>query len=223
MTKARNKHVKKLSTNQNIKILIIWTIFIGILILFLQLIYKCVIKRIIVYVLSLFGYKTNTRSDNCNENNGLINDKITDENGRECDLNDNKFMLSIGICYKSDIDSILKNRFMDSLLKLSRLTDLYLFVQVDNDDDEKHIMEILENNGIFDNGLKKHKVLFCEKLETIPSFARQLQANMHIDTNDENILKLKDKVPNAVSININNDDSINECVDNIEAILCSKQ
>ncbi|KAH7650506.1 putative conserved with possible signal peptide [Cryptosporidium bovis] len=223
MTKARNKHVKKLSTNQNIKILIIWTIFIGILILFLQLIYKYVIKRIIVYVLSLFGYKTNTRSDNCNGNNGVINNKITDENGRECDLNDNKFMLSIGICYKSDIDSILKNKFMDSLLKLSKLTDLYLFVQVDNDDDEKHIMEILENNGIFDSGLKKHKVLFCEKLETIPSFARQLQANMHIDTSDENILKLKDKVPNAVSININNDDSINECVDNIEAILCSKQ
>ncbi|KAH8741827.1 hypothetical protein FG386_001401 [Cryptosporidium ryanae] len=210
MAKAGNKQINKLNKSQNIKILIIWTIFIGILILFIRFFYNYIIKKLFTFIFSSLGYNINNSSDG--------NSEVDGQNGNENDLN-NKFKLSMGIYYKNDIKNVLKKEFMDSLLNLSKITDLYLFIQVDSDNDEKHIMQAFEDNGIFESGLKRHKVLFCENLETIPSFARQLQSNMHIDTNDENILKLKDKVPNVASINLDSKDPLKEYVDNIEAIL----
>ncbi|OII72256.1 uncharacterized protein cubi_01589 [Cryptosporidium ubiquitum] len=129
------------------------------------------------------------------------------------------FQVSIGFCYNKEAENLKKLKVKESLIKLSGFTDLFLFVQVDTDEDEKVITNYMEEFGIFKAGLKKHRLVFCEKLESISFMARQLQANMHIDTNQDNEQRLLNKVPNISILSLDDDgSSLFELVETIEKV-----
>ncbi|KAF7458060.1 putative transmembrane protein [Cryptosporidium felis] len=227
-----NAGSSKANTSQSIQLLIVWTIFLGLLILVFQLIYKYIIKKLAGYILSLLGLN-NSRTVNVIDNehsNANIQD-ATQTRRRKTSLNqlsgdrgsifeDSVFRVSFAFCFDKEKENIQKIKVLNSLIKLSRLTGLFLFIQVNQTQDEEFITDCLEKNNVFNSGLKKHRVVFCEKKESIPCMARQLQANMHIDTNTENIRALENKVPNVSVIDLNDDGSMFEkLVETIENVV----
>lgn len=222
-------NVSNASTSQNIQLLIVWTIFLGIIVLFFHVVYKYVIKRILKCIFGLIGvqysstntgiasnrFSTSSNRARC-VNSGAVarrgeigtnliagNDNINSSENSPFfgSMEDSRFRVSMAFCLSKEAANL--KHLKDSLIKLSSLTDLFIFVQVDKDQDEQVVLKYMDENGIFDSGLKKHRLVFCEKPESIPSMARQLQANMHIDTNQENVEKLANKVPNISIVDLN--------------------
>ncbi|KAH8585279.1 putative conserved with signal peptide [Cryptosporidium sp. chipmunk genotype I] len=244
MSRKEKLNIKRPSTSQNLQLLIVWTIFLGIIVIFFHLIYKYLIKKLFNYILNIIGIKdfnNNTNVSNINNNTnshdrmvntnsgaliwGEIEPNLQNENLTSTNYIDGSiFRVSIGFCYSKEAENLKKLKVKQSLIKLSSFTDLFLFIQVDTDQDEQIILGYMQEFGIFKAGLKKHRLVFCEKPESIPSMARQLQANMHIDTNQDNAQKLLNKVPNISILTLDDDgSSLYELVEAIESVATSQK
>ncbi|KAJ1608250.1 putative signal peptide-containing protein [Cryptosporidium canis] len=248
MSRRRQKlNISKTSSSQNIQLLIVWTIFLGIVILFFHLIYKYCIKKVLEWISVVIGMNkssvNNTNHGNFDSSTrveergsfgtvhreGGVHKSIQDASFKQSasnligGLDDSQFRVSMGFCFNKEASHLNQPKIKDSLQRLSSLTDFFLIVQVDTDQDEKIVLDYMNENGIFDAGLRRHRLLFCEKPESISSMARQLQANMHIDTNEENLQKLANRVPNVSIINLGDDGKgLCELVDSIENITTKK-
>ncbi|OII71980.1 hypothetical protein cand_013180 [Cryptosporidium andersoni] len=127
--------------------------------------------------------------------------------------------ISMGLCFGKDHKFFNSTRISAILTKLCLKADIYLIVQVNNDEEESVFMKTIEDMGILDNGLKRHRIVFCEKSTSIPSLARQLQPLMHIDTNKSHLDLLSGKVPNVIYFEFDdNGQRFEECVDNINYV-----
>lgn len=238
MSRKKEKlNAAKTNSSQNLQLLIVWTIFLGIIVLFFHLIHKYLIKNIFNYILNFISKKDSSFDENANNistnnNNRDINTSSSTFDRGEINANlqsgnftsDNSiFKVSIGFCYSKEAENLKKLKVKESLIKLSGFTDLFLFIQVDTEQDELVILNYMQEFGIFEAGLKKHRLVFCEKPESIPNMARQLQANMHIDTNQDNAQKLLNKVPNISILTFDDDGgSLYELVETIENVVNSK-
>ncbi|KAJ1613236.1 putative signal peptide-containing protein [Cryptosporidium canis] len=248
MSRRRQKlNISKTSSSQNIQLLIVWTIFLGIVILFFHLIYKYCIKKVLEWIGGMIGVNKSSVNSTNNGNlgsstqgaerggsgavhrEGGIHTSMQDASIKQSassligGIDDSQFRVSMGFCFNKETDHINQPKVKDSLHRLSSLTDFFLFVQVDTDQDEKIVLDYMNENGIFDAGLRRHRLLFCEKPESISSMARQLQANMHIDTDEENLQKLANRVPNVSIISLGDDGKgLSELVDSIENITTKK-
>ncbi|KAK9173178.1 hypothetical protein CmeUKMEL1_06460 [Cryptosporidium meleagridis] len=237
--KKAKLNTAKTSSSQNLQLLIVWTIFLGIIVLFFHLIYKYLIKNIFNYILNFIGKRNSSFNENANNistnsnsrdintnpstfNMGDVNRNIQSKNFTSS-TDSSKFRVSIGFCYSKEAENLKKLKVKESLIKLSGFTDLFLFIQVDTEQDEQVILNYMQEFGIFEAGLKKHRLVFCEKPESIPNMARQLQANMHVDTNQDNAQKLSNKVPNISILTFDDDgSSLYELVETVENIVNSK-
>ncbi|XP_078161675.1 peroxisome biogenesis protein 22-like [Carex rostrata] len=77
------------------------------------------------------------------------------------------------------------------LSELAKHCDLYLMETVLDDETEERVLSALEAAGIFRPGsLMKEKVLFCSTEIGRTSFVRQLESDLHIDTNLDVISQL---------------------------------
>ncbi|KAJ1692482.1 hypothetical protein LUZ63_009180 [Rhynchospora breviuscula] len=77
------------------------------------------------------------------------------------------------------------------LFDLAKHCDLYLMETVLDDETEERVLSALESAGIFrPGGVMKEKVLFCSTEIGRTSFVRQLESDLHIDTNLEIISQL---------------------------------
>ncbi|KAJ3672285.1 hypothetical protein LUZ60_007006 [Juncus effusus] len=74
------------------------------------------------------------------------------------------------------------------LFELTKRVDLYLMETVLDDETEKRVLNALETAGIFrTGGVVKEKVLFCSTEIGRTSFVRQLESDLHVDS-DLNII-----------------------------------
>ncbi|KAK1444778.1 hypothetical protein BgAZ_106840 [Babesia gibsoni] len=69
------------------------------------------------------------------------------------------------------------------LADLASKCSLYLFIQVENEDDVEVILQELEQCDAFKGELKKHRVLFSHTSSGRASMVRQLQPMVHVESN----------------------------------------
>ncbi|WOG98799.1 hypothetical protein DCAR_0418144 [Daucus carota subsp. sativus] len=85
----------------------------------------------------------------------------------------------------------VRSSVLEVLLEITKFCDLYLMERVLDDESEKKVLVALEDAGIFTSGgIIKDKVLFCSTETGRTSFVRQLEPDLHIDTNPEIIQQL---------------------------------
>jgi hypothetical protein len=65
---------------------------------------------------------------------------------------------------------------------------------------EKNLVEMFEGAGLFDDGLKRHRLLLTETVEGRISIARELQPAIFIDSDSKVIEEITGKVSNAVCL-----------------------
>ncbi|CAG9477285.1 conserved Plasmodium protein, unknown function [Plasmodium vivax] len=95
--------------------------------------------------------------------------------------------------------------------KLCAISELFVIAQISNDVQEKNIIDLFKKLGLFDKGLKEHRLMFCTTSNGRASMIRQLCPLTHVD-NDETVIKtLTGKIPNVVQIygNLNTTDPSN--------------
>eukprot|EP00276_Gloeochaete_wittrockiana_P005295 CAMPEP_0184669324 /NCGR_PEP_ID=MMETSP0308-20130426/76742_1 /TAXON_ID=38269 /ORGANISM="Gloeochaete witrockiana, Strain SAG 46.84" /LENGTH=202 /DNA_ID=CAMNT_0027115529 /DNA_START=101 /DNA_END=709 /DNA_ORIENTATION=+ len=92
---------------------------------------------------------------------------------------------------------------LNTLLDLSRTTDLYLITRCDDDATEQNVLSALDRAGLFDAGLNRYKVLFCSTVMGKASIVRQLEPNMHIDEDDVVISTLKPHIKSLALVSPN--------------------
>eukprot|EP00184_Porphyridium_aerugineum_P005594 CAMPEP_0184695086 /NCGR_PEP_ID=MMETSP0313-20130426/2831_1 /TAXON_ID=2792 /ORGANISM="Porphyridium aerugineum, Strain SAG 1380-2" /LENGTH=362 /DNA_ID=CAMNT_0027153479 /DNA_START=50 /DNA_END=1138 /DNA_ORIENTATION=- len=74
------------------------------------------------------------------------------------------------------------------LIRLTRSFDLYLIIRVDDDTTEQEVLQSLQEIDLFKpsvGNMKKCKVLFCSTLLGRVSIVRQLEPQLHLDSNPE--------------------------------------
>lgn len=62
------------------------------------------------------------------------------------------------------------------------------------------LKKLLDQAGLFDYGLKPHRIVFTQTTEGRISVGRQMQAHLFIDIDDHVVTELSGKVPNVVRI-----------------------
>ena len=79
------------------------------------------------------------------------------------------------------------------LSKLAEKADVYLVVRVDSDEEEVEVMKALERAGLFGKGigLCRDKVVFCETVRGRVSVVRQIEPQLHIDSNGQVVAALQ--------------------------------
>jgi len=78
--------------------------------------------------------------------------------------------------------------------------DVYLITQVKEDVQEQQTLELLREAGIFQSGMNPHKVLFSSTSEGSGHMVRQLEVELHIDTNVGVISHLRVHIPRLLLI-----------------------
>ncbi|CXI39135.1 conserved Plasmodium protein, unknown function [Plasmodium berghei] len=109
-----------------------------------------------------------------------------------------------------DNAQIIEN-VIEPLRKLCSISELFVVAQISNDAQETNIINLLKKIGLFNTGLKEHRLMFCSTSNGRASMIRQLRPLTHVD-NDETVIKtLTGKIPNLVKIygNTNTDASSN--------------
>ncbi|CZT99142.1 hypothetical protein PFAG_03605 [Plasmodium falciparum Santa Lucia] len=123
----------------------------------------------------------------------------------------------ISLCLNDIVIKIIGNNAhimensVEPLNKLSSISELFVIAQISNDVQEKNIIDLFKKLGLFDKGLKEHRLMFCNTSNGRASMIRQLSPLTHVD-NDETVIKtLTGKIPNLVQIyeNINTSDHSN--------------
>ncbi|KAJ3433993.1 peroxisome biogenesis protein [Anaeramoeba flamelloides] len=91
---------------------------------------------------------------------------------------------------------------VEVLKELASVSDLYLITTLPKgqEDLQKFVMIAFENISLFDRGFKKIKCLFCTTVEGNSSMVRQLEPQLHIETNSKLAITLKKFLPRIVSI-----------------------
>lgn len=85
----------------------------------------------------------------------------------------------------------LRSSVVEVLLEISRFCDIYLIERILDDESGERILLALENTGLFKSGgLMKDKVLFCSTDNGRLSFVRQLEPDLHVDTNPDILSQL---------------------------------
>lgn len=71
---------------------------------------------------------------------------------------------------------------VEALRRFARLFDLYVIVEVDDDQGEEAVKAALKAVGLFEHGLlDERKLLFCETDMGRVSVARQIESHLHVD------------------------------------------
>eukprot|EP01112_Ceratiomyxa_fruticulosa_P019573 TRINITY_DN6443_c0_g2_i1.p1 TRINITY_DN6443_c0_g2~~TRINITY_DN6443_c0_g2_i1.p1 ORF type:complete len:261 (-),score=43.04 TRINITY_DN6443_c0_g2_i1:91-873(-) len=122
---------------------------------------------------------------------------------------------------------------LNSLLQLASHTDLYLITQCssttsltaeysingegDNDEAfERQIMDLLETRKVFAAGLNRNKVLFCSTVMGKAHIARNLEPQLHIDSDLIVINALKSFVPQLGFIHFPTTSVDSDKINNVE-------
>ncbi|VWU49479.1 conserved protein, unknown function [Hepatocystis sp. ex Piliocolobus tephrosceles] len=111
----------------------------------------------------------------------------------------------------SDTKIKIVDNVIEPFTKLCSISEFFVIAQVSNDTQEKNVIEFFKTSGLFEKGLKEHRIMFCSTSNGRASMVRQLHPFTHVD-NDENVIKiLTGKIPNVVQIyeNLNNTDNSN--------------
>mmetsp|Transcript_6931 Transcript_6931/g.15937 ORF Transcript_6931/g.15937 Transcript_6931/m.15937 type:complete len:226 (-) Transcript_6931:193-870(-) len=87
-----------------------------------------------------------------------------------------------------------------AVLDLARHSELYVITQCESDEAEAAVQAALQELGVFDAGLNRHRVLFCEKEEGRIAIARQLDSELHFDDNVTSAATLQRFLPQSVLI-----------------------
>lgn len=86
------------------------------------------------------------------------------------------------------------------LMQLISLFEVFLIIRVKSDEEEVHCKNALQVTGVFEAGLHPAKVLFCETLQGTTAIVRQLEPQMHIDSNPTVIVDLERFIQRLVYI-----------------------
>ncbi|EPT27633.1 putative transmembrane protein [Toxoplasma gondii TgCatPRC2] len=106
---------------------------------------------------------------------------------------------------------------IDPFLSLCSWSKLFVFVQVNTDEEEQQVLDELEKLQAFERGLQRHRVMFSSTRNGRASMVRQLQPLTHIDADDFIAVTLEGKVPNVVYLQ----EPLKECVAVLQAALQS--
>ncbi|KAJ6846149.1 peroxisome biogenesis protein 22-like [Iris pallida] len=103
----------------------------------------------------------------------------------------------LGVIFEESIPEELQKQatvrpsVLEVLQEISKTCDVYLMERVLDDETEERVLLALEGAGLFHTGaLIKDKVLFCSTESGRSSFVRQLEPDLHIDTNLEVVSEL---------------------------------
>ncbi|KEG02406.1 conserved Plasmodium protein, unknown function [Plasmodium vinckei vinckei] len=112
----------------------------------------------------------------------------------------------ISLCLNDIVLKIIGNNahiienVIEPLTQLCSISEVFVVAQVSNDTQETNIINLLKKTGLFDKGLKEHRLMFCSTSNGRASMIRQLRPLTHVD-NDETVIKtLTGKIPNLVQI-----------------------
>ncbi|GJD07299.1 Peroxisome biogenesis protein 22 [Galdieria sulphuraria] len=89
---------------------------------------------------------------------------------------------------------------LSGFLQLISLFEVFLIIRVSSDEEEVSCRNALEVTGTFQSGLHPAKVLFCETLQGTTAIVRQLEPQMHIDSNPSVIVDLERFIQRLVYI-----------------------
>eukprot|EP01066_Platyproteum_vivax_P005235 Platyproteum_vivax@DN16660_c0_g1_i1.p1 len=85
-------------------------------------------------------------------------------------------------------------------LLLCEVAELFVFAQVETDEQEADIKRILTDIKSIEAGLKPHRIMFSGTHEGRASMIRQLQPMTHVETHRDTVSTLQGKVPNVVTL-----------------------
>jgi len=109
---------------------------------------------------------------------------------------------TIGVIFESTQSPIrLIQEAVPILIDLIQRCDLYLITRCNSDSIEQEILKALEEAKLFENGLNRHKVLFCEQSMGKSSIVRQLDPKLHIDDELSVLASLSPYIPKLAFIN----------------------
>lgn len=90
---------------------------------------------------------------------------------------------------KGKVDQFsFKEDQLETLKHLAKECDLYLIAKVDSDEEAEEIEKLCMKSKLFESGLNKYKLLFCETQIGKTAIARQIEPQIYID-DDVNIIK----------------------------------
>ncbi|CBZ50848.1 conserved hypothetical protein [Neospora caninum Liverpool] len=110
---------------------------------------------------------------------------------------------------------VMEEAAIAPFLSLCSWSKLFVFAQVNSDEEEQQVLDELEGIQAFDRGLQRHRVMFSSTRNGRASMVRQLQPLTHIDADDFIAVTLEGKVPNVVFLQ----EPLKECVDVLQAAL----
>ncbi|ORM40136.1 Peroxisome biogenesis protein 22 [Babesia sp. Xinjiang] len=102
---------------------------------------------------------------------------------------------------------------VDNVLPLAELANkcnLYLFVQVTDESDIAVVLQGLEKAESFTGELKKHRVLFSGTSAGRASMVRQLQPQLHLETDPTVFQTVSGKVPNVLQFAVVKEESTSQ-------------
>jgi len=109
---------------------------------------------------------------------------------------------TIGVIFESNQSPIrLIPEAIPILIDLVQRSDLYLITRCNSDAIEREVLKVLEDAKLFENGLNRHKVLFCETSLGKGSIVRQLDPKLHIDDELNILTSLIPYIPKLALIN----------------------
>jgi hypothetical protein len=95
-----------------------------------------------------------------------------------------------------------------TLQQLARHSLLHLIACVESDADERRILGALHELGLFDAGLKRHRVLFCSTPLGKVAMSRQLEPSLFIDGDATSILALEPHLASVVYVSAQGTDAL---------------
>ncbi|KAJ8903757.1 hypothetical protein NDN08_000292 [Rhodosorus marinus] len=89
------------------------------------------------------------------------------------------------------------------LVHLATNSDLYLIVYVEDDEAEAMVRKALEEAELYECGLNPFKVVFCETIPGRISAVRQIEPQLHVDSDRDVISDLSRFIPAVAHVNQN--------------------
>lgn len=99
---------------------------------------------------------------------------------------------------------VVRPEIVEALRRFARLFDLYVIVEVDDDQGEEAVKRALKAVGLFEQGLlDERKLLFCETDMGRVSVARQIESHLHVDESVAVIADLQRFLPHVSLVTAN--------------------
>eukprot|EP00871_Galdieria_phlegrea_P004793 jgi/Galph1/5314/GphlegSOOS_G3967.1 len=94
--------------------------------------------------------------------------------------------------YLSEQETIqVDSEELSGLIQLATSVELFLIIRVKTDEDEENVRKALQVSGLFSMGLNPAKVLFCETLQGTVATVRQMEPQLHIDSDAKVLSELE--------------------------------